>query len=54
MKNVHDYTADSLVKIDMPEVASSRMHRLPPYLFGRINALKAEPVSYTHLTLPTN
>jgi len=42
MKNVHDYTADSLVKIDMPEVASSRMHRLPPYLFGRINALKAE------------
>jgi alanine-synthesizing transaminase len=26
----------------MPAVASARMQRLPPYLFGRINALKAE------------
>jgi alanine-synthesizing transaminase len=41
-KNIHDYTADSLVKIDMPGVASARMHRLPPYLFGRINALRTE------------
>ena len=38
----HRYTADALVKIDMPPIASSRMHRLPPYLFGRINALKME------------
>ncbi len=38
----HDYTADALVKIDMPAVASARMYRLPPYLFGRINALKIE------------
>ena len=37
-----DYTADSLVKIDMPKVASARMYRLPPYLFGRINAQKIE------------
>jgi alanine-synthesizing transaminase len=33
---------DSLVRNDMPEVASARMHRLPPYLFGRINALKTD------------
>jgi alanine-synthesizing transaminase len=38
----HDYSADSLVKIDMPKVASARMYRLPPYLFGRINALKID------------
>jgi hypothetical protein len=37
-----DYTADALVKVDMPRVASARMYRLPPYLFGRINALKIE------------
>ena len=35
-------TAESLTKIDMPAIASDRMHRLPPYLFGRINALKLE------------
>ncbi len=34
-------SAESLVRHEMPEVASARMHRLPPYLFGRINALKA-------------
>jgi alanine-synthesizing transaminase len=33
---------DALVRNDMPEVASARMHRLPPYLFGRINALKSD------------
>jgi len=33
-------TADSLLAIDLPSVASARMHRLPPYLFGKINALK--------------
>ncbi len=37
-----EYTADALVKVEMPDVASARMHRLPPYLFGRINALKIE------------
>ena len=35
-------TAESLTKIDMPAIASDRMRRLPPYLFGRINALKLE------------
>ncbi len=37
-----EYTADALVKVEMPEVASARMHRLPPYLFGRINSLKID------------
>ena len=37
-----DVSADSLVKVDMPPVASARMHRLPPYLFGRINTLKRD------------
>jgi len=37
-----EYTADSLVKAEMPSVASERMHRLPPYLFGRINALRTQ------------
>lgn len=37
---VIDYSADAITRIDMPEMASSRMHRLPPYLFGRLNALK--------------
>lgn len=36
------YSAESLVSTEMPAVASARMHRLPPYLFGRINAMKAE------------
>jgi alanine-synthesizing transaminase len=36
------YTAESLTSVHMPEVASARMLRLPPYLFGRINALKSE------------
>ncbi len=36
------YTADALVKVEMPAVASARMYRLPPYLFGRINALKMD------------
>ncbi len=34
------YSAESLMAQEMPEVASARMQRLPPYLFGRINALK--------------
>ena len=37
-----DYNAESLIKIEMPKVASARMYRLPPYLFGRLNALKQE------------
>ena len=37
-----EYTADALVKVEMPKVASARMRRLPPYLFGRINALKID------------
>jgi alanine-synthesizing transaminase len=38
--NNHEYSSESLLKVEMPPVASARMHRLPPYLFGRINALK--------------
>ncbi len=37
-----DFSSDSLLKGDIPSVASSRMHRLPPYLFGKINARKTE------------
>jgi alanine-synthesizing transaminase len=33
-------SSDYLLSIDLPEMASARMHRLPPYLFGKINALK--------------
>ncbi len=35
-----DYSSETITKIDMPEIAAARMHRLPPYLFGRLNALK--------------
>jgi alanine-synthesizing transaminase len=35
-----DYSAEALLSVHIPPVASARMHRLPPYLFGRINALK--------------
>jgi alanine-synthesizing transaminase len=38
--NTYEYSAEALLKVDMPPVASARMLRLPPYLFGRINALK--------------
>ncbi len=34
-------TAD-LLHLDIPPMAAGRMHRLPPYLFGRINALKMD------------
>jgi len=34
-------SADSLLRVELPDVAAARMHRLPPYLFGRINALKS-------------
>jgi len=40
--NSNFFSADSLTKITTPDVASARMYRLPPYLFGRINALKIE------------
>ena len=36
-----EYTADALLKVEMPPLASARMHRLPPYLFGRINTLRS-------------
>ena len=39
-QNNFDYSAEALLSVDIPPVASARMHRLPPYLFGRINALK--------------
>lgn len=32
--------SDLLIKQDLPSMASARMYRLPPYLFGRINSLK--------------
>jgi alanine-synthesizing transaminase len=35
-----EISAEDLLSIEIPPVASARMHRLPPYLFGRINALK--------------
>jgi len=40
-KNNH-FTASSLLKSEIPPVASERMYRLPPYLFGKINARKHE------------
>ena len=36
----YEYSSDELLRVDIPPMASARMHRLPPYLFGRINALK--------------
>lgn len=39
-QNDYEYTADDLLSVDIPPLGSARMHRLPPYLFGRINALK--------------
>jgi alanine-synthesizing transaminase len=35
-----EISAEDLLSIEIPTMASARMHRLPPYLFGRINALK--------------
>jgi alanine-synthesizing transaminase len=35
-----EISAEDLLSIEIPPMASARMHRLPPYLFGRINALK--------------
>ena len=35
-----EYSSDALLQMDIPPMASDRMYRLPPYLFGRINALK--------------
>lgn len=35
-----EYSSEDLLQMDIPPMASSRMYRLPPYLFGRINALK--------------
>ncbi len=36
----YEYSTDALLHVDLPPMASARMYRLPPYLFGRINALK--------------
>ena len=36
----YEFTPEALLSVDIPGMASARMHRLPPYLFGRINALK--------------
>ena len=36
----YEFTSEALLSVDIPPVAAARMHRLPPYLFGRINALK--------------
>jgi hypothetical protein len=35
-----EFSSEALLSVDIPPVAAARMHRLPPYLFGRINALK--------------
>ncbi len=39
-EQVYEYSSNDLLRMDIPPVGSARMHRLPPYLFGRINALK--------------
>lgn len=39
-QNDFEYSSEALLSVDLPSVAAARMHRLPPYLFGRINALK--------------
>lgn len=36
----YEYSSEALLRVDIPPMAAARMHRLPPYLFGRINALK--------------
>jgi alanine-synthesizing transaminase len=36
----YEFTSEALLSVDIPAVAATRMCRLPPYLFGRINALK--------------
>ena len=42
VNNGNHFTANSLLKSEIPQLASVRMHRLPPYLFGKINARKLE------------
>lgn len=42
IQSMNEYSPEALLKMDMPPVASARMYRLPPYLFGRINALKTK------------
>ena len=39
-ENEFEYSAEDLLNVDIPPIGSARMYRLPPYLFGRINALK--------------
>jgi alanine-synthesizing transaminase len=39
-ENDFEYSSEDLLSVDIPPISSARMHRLPPYLFGRINALK--------------
>lgn len=36
----YEFSPEALLSVDIPPMAAARMHRLPPYLFGRINALK--------------
>jgi alanine-synthesizing transaminase len=36
----YEFSSEALLSVDIPPMAAARMHRLPPYLFGRINALK--------------
>jgi len=36
----YEFTSEALLRVDIPAMAAARMHRLPPYLFGRINTLK--------------
>ena len=40
MSDTIGITADALLKTDIPSLASERMRRLPPYLFGTINRVK--------------
>ena len=42
MSDTIGITADALLTTDIPSLASERMRRLPPYLFGTINRVKDE------------
>ena len=39
--------------ITLPELTDQRVDEIEAALFARIGAARGDPVSYTHLTLPT-
>ncbi|HDL17736.1 MAG TPA: hypothetical protein ENH29_01635 [Bacteroidetes bacterium] len=38
----HNDLVESLLTVDLPPVAAERMYRLPPCLFGKIDAIKSQ------------